>query len=125
MRKPDNSAQMPKFREAGVRVRASLHRRQPAVAVGQRLGSPADPLAGPGRLGQRPVRVQGDGLALDVDLAGRFPVTADGGIRQPGIPGRHHVRVVVQDPPDDLLGDVPVDQLGPRGYLYRKSQSAW
>ena len=31
-------------------------------------------------LGQRAVRVQGDGLAVDVDLAGGFPVAADGGI---------------------------------------------
>ena len=67
---------------------------------------------GPGRLGQRPVRVEGDGLAVDVDLAGGFPVTADGRVGQLRIPCRHPMGVVVQDPADDLLRHVPVDQLG-------------
>ena len=80
MRKPDNLVQMPKFRETRVGVRAGLLDRQAAVAVGQRLGDAAESLLGPGRLGQRAVRVEGDGLALDVDLAGGFPVPADGGI---------------------------------------------
>jgi hypothetical protein len=49
--------------QAGVGVRAAPLDRQAAVAVGQRLGHPAEPLLGPGRFGERPVGVQGDGLA--------------------------------------------------------------
>jgi hypothetical protein len=71
--------------QAGVGVRAALLDRQAAVAVGQRLGRPAEPLLGPGRFGERPAGVQGDGLALGVDLAGLFPVAAHGLIVQPSV----------------------------------------
>src|SRR6266511_683925 len=101
--------------QAGVGVRAALLDRQAAVAVGERLGRPAEPLLGPGRFGERPVGVQGDGLALGVDLAGLFPVAAHGLIVQPGVMGRHGMRVMVQDSPDDLLRHVVVDQPGAQG----------
>ena len=53
-------------------------------------------------------------LAADVDLAGLFPVPPDGGVGQPSVMRCHGMRVVVQDPPDDLLGDVSVISLVPR-----------
>jgi len=96
-------------------VRAGLLHREPAEAVGQRLGCAADPLLGPRGLGQRTGGVQRHHLAVDVDLACPLPVPADRGVAEAGVAGCHHVRVVVQDPPDDLLGDVPVDQLGAEG----------
>ena len=101
--------------QAGVGVRAGLLHRQPAEAVGQRLGGPAEALFGPGRLGERPAGVDRDGLAGDVDLAGGFPVPADGGVVQPGVVGGHLRGVVIEDAPHDFLRDVPVDQTGARG----------
>ena len=44
-----------------------------------------------------------------------FPVAADGGVGQPGVVGRHLRRVVVEDLPDDLLRDIPVDQTCSQG----------
>ena len=53
--------------------------------------------------------------AGDVDLAGGFPVPADGGVVQPGVVRGHLRGVVVEDAPHDLLRDVPVDQPGAEG----------
>jgi hypothetical protein len=58
------------FSQRGVGVRATLHHGQAAVAVREGLGSAPDSLFGPGRLGQRAGWVEGDGLAVGVDLAG-------------------------------------------------------
>src|SRR6266568_146506 len=102
-------------RQAGVGVRAGLLDRQPAVAVGQCLGRAADPLPGPRGAGERPVGVQRDVFARGVDFPGVVPVAADGGVGQPGIVRGHRVRVVVEDPPDNLLRDIFVDQGGAEG----------
>ena len=91
MRKPDNLVQMPKFREAGVGVLAPPDQGQSAVAVGEGLHCPAEPLLGPGGLGKRPVRVQHDGAAVDIDLAGPFPVPPDGRVGQPRVMRGHLV----------------------------------
>ena len=53
--------------------------------------------------------------AGDVDLAGGFPVPADGGVVQPGVVRGHLRGVVIEDAPHDLLRDVPVDQPGAEG----------
>jgi hypothetical protein len=71
--------------QAGVGVGALLDQGQAAIAVRQRLSGPAGSLSGPGGVGQLPAGVQGDGLAVDVDLAGGFPVTADGAVVYPGV----------------------------------------
>ncbi|MFI8888638.1 MULTISPECIES: hypothetical protein [unclassified Streptomyces] len=75
--------------QAGVGVRTGLPHRQAALAIGQGLGHAAEPLLGPGGLGRRPGRVEGDVLALDVDLVGPFPVRADRGVVQPGVVRGH------------------------------------
>lgn len=75
--------------QEGVGVRTGLPHRQAALAIGQGLGRAAEPLLGPGGLGRRPGRVEGDALALDVDLAGPFPVRADRGVVQPGVVRGH------------------------------------
>jgi hypothetical protein len=62
------------------------------------------------RLGQRPVGLDVDAFALDVDLGGLFPAAADGLVGDPGVVRGHLGRVVVEEYPDDLLGDVMVDQ---------------
>ena len=98
--------------QARVRVRAGLLDRQPAEAIGQGLGRSSHALLCPGRLGQRAVRVEGDGLALDVDLPCGFPVPADRGVTEARVVGGHDVGVVVENPPDHFLGDVAVDQSG-------------
>ena len=71
--------------QAGVGMRAGPGQRKPAKAVRQGLGGPAETLPGPGGLGERPVWVEGDIFACGVDLAGGFPVPADGGVGQPGL----------------------------------------
>lgn len=76
------------------------------------MGGAAEPLFGPVRLGQRAAGVDGDGLALGVDLAGLLPVPADGGVVQPRIVGRHLTRRMIQEHPDHLLWDIAVDQPG-------------
>ncbi len=50
---------------SGVGVRARLLDRQAAVAVGQGLGGPPEPLPGPGGVGHLPGGVEGDGVAGD------------------------------------------------------------
>ena len=54
-------------------------------------------------------------LAGDVDLAGGFPVPADGGVVQPGVVGGHLRGVVIEDAAHDFLRDVAVDQPGAEG----------
>src|SRR6266699_2318976 len=80
--------------QAGVGVLAPPDQGQPAVAVGEGLHCPAEPLLGPGGLGKRAVRVQHDGVAVDIDLAGPFPVPPDGRVGQPRVLRGHLVRVV-------------------------------
>ena len=94
---------------------AGLLNRQAAEAVGQGLGGPAQPLLGPGRLGQRSVGVNGNVSAGDVDLACRLPVPTDGRVVQPGVVSRHLRRVVIEDAADDFLGHVPVEQPSAQG----------
>src|SRR5215467_2082199 len=60
--------------QAGVGVRAALLYWQAAVAVGQCLGGHAVPGLGPLGLGEGPVRVECDALALGIDLGGLLPV---------------------------------------------------
>ena len=74
--------------QAGVGVRAALLDGQPAVAVGQGLGGAAEALFGPGGFGERPGGVESDCAAVDVDLAGGFPVAAHGGVVQSGVVAR-------------------------------------
>jgi hypothetical protein len=71
-----------------------LHHRKPAVAVGQGLGGSGDPLLGPGGLGEGPVRVERDGIALDVDLAGLLPVSSDRGVGQPLLMATSDIRTI-------------------------------
>src|SRR5206468_9776354 len=59
--------------------------RQLAVAVRERLGGPGQSLFRPGGIAERPVRVDLNGLAFRVDLAGSFPVLEDGRVREPGV----------------------------------------
>src|SRR6516162_10501914 len=59
--------------QARVGVRAALLDGQAAVAVGQGLGGYAVPGLGPLGLAERAVGVEGDALAIDVDLGGLFP----------------------------------------------------
>jgi hypothetical protein len=61
---------------------------------------------------EQPVTAGVDWLAVDVDLAGAFPLNADGGVGQAGVAGGHGVAGVVEQPAHDLLGDVVVDQPG-------------
>jgi len=96
-------------------VRAGPGQRKPAKTVRQGLRGPAETLPGPGGLGERPVRVEGYVFACGADFAGGFPVPADGGLGQPGVNGRHLVGLVVEDPPDDFLRHVLVDQGGSQG----------
>jgi len=96
-------------------VWAGLLDRQPAEPVGQCLGRPAETLLGPGSLGEWPGGVDHDCLTGDVDLAGCFPVPPDGGVVQPGVVRGHLRRVMIEDAPHHLLGDVPVDQPGAEG----------
>ncbi len=49
-------------------------------------------------------------LAVDVDLGGLLPASADGLVGDPRVVRGHLQRLVVQQNPDDLLGDVAVDQ---------------
>jgi hypothetical protein len=77
--------------QAGVGVLAPPDQGQPAVAVGEGLHCPAEPLLGSGGLGERPVWIQHDGAAVDVDLAGPFPVPPDGRVGQPRIMRGHLV----------------------------------
>ena len=77
--------------QAGVGVRAAPVDGQVAIAVGQGLGDARETLLGPRSLGQRPAGAEGDGLAVDVDLAGGFPVAAHRGVVQPGVM-RSHLR---------------------------------
>jgi len=78
-------------RQAGVGVRAGPLQRQPAVAVGQRLGGDALAGLGPLCLCQRPLRVKRDALTFDVDLGGGLPAPADGLVGDPGVMGCHFV----------------------------------
>ena len=96
--------------QAGVGVRAAFLHRQSAVAVRQRLGGHPVAGLGPLRLGQRPVGVDVDPLALDVDLGGLFPAPAHGLVGDPGVVRGHLGRLVVEQDADDLLRDVAVDQ---------------
>jgi hypothetical protein len=64
--------------QAGVGMRALALDRQAAVAVGQRLGGDAVSGLRPLGLGERPVRVDDDPLAGDVDPGGLFPAAPDG-----------------------------------------------
>ena len=91
-------------------MRAGLDCRQLAVAVRERLGGPGQLLFRPGGLGEGPGGVEADGLAAGVDLAGGFPVPADGGVGQPGVMRRHFRSLVIEDLLDDMLGDVTVDE---------------
>lgn len=68
-------------------MRAAFLHGKAAVAVWERLGGAAEPLLSPVRLGQRAAGVDGDVLALDVDLAGLLPVAADGGVVEAGVVG--------------------------------------
>jgi hypothetical protein len=52
----------------------------PQNPLGSAWGHPSEALLGPGGLGERTGGVDGDDLAGDVDLAGGFPVPADGGV---------------------------------------------
>ncbi|GHE13918.1 hypothetical protein [Streptomyces alanosinicus] len=88
-----------------------LHR-QAAVAVEQGLGHAPESLLDPGGLGQRSAGIDGDALALDVDLAGLLRVPADRGVVQPGIVGGHLAGRVIEKDAYDFLRDVPVDQPG-------------
>ena len=101
--------------QAGVGVRAGLLHRESAEPVGQRLGHASEPLFGPAGLGERPVWGDGDGFAAGVDLAGLFPVAADGAVVQPGVVGRHLTRGMIKEDLDDFLRDVAVDQPGREG----------
>src|SRR5439155_23903043 len=62
-------------------MRTGFHCRQLAVAVRERLGGPGQALFRPGSIAERPVRADLNGLAFRVDLAGSFPVLADGRVR--------------------------------------------
>jgi hypothetical protein len=108
-----------------VGVLAPSDQGQAAVAVGQCLGGPADLLPGPGGLGQRAPQVMGEGLAMGVDLARGFPLPADRGVGQPSVVGRHRRGVMIQDFLDHVLGDIPVDQPGPEGYLPWPRRNPW
>jgi hypothetical protein len=93
------------------------------------LGSgPAQTLFGPGGFGQRPVRVEGDCLSGDADLAGGFPVPADCGVVQPGVMAGHLGRVMIENPADHFLRHVLVDHPGServtplvRGEMHRQA----
>src|SRR6266568_6079150 len=93
-----------------VRMRAGLDDRELAVPVRERLGGPGELLFGPGGLGEGPGGVEADGLSAGVDLAGGFPVPADGGVAQPGVMRRHFGSLVIEDLLHDMLGDVTVDE---------------
>ena len=54
-------------------------------------------------------------VAGDVDLAGGFPVPADGGVVQPGVVRGHLRGVVIEDAAHHFLRDVAVDQPGAEG----------
>ncbi|MBF6427459.1 hypothetical protein IU440_22500 [Nocardia cyriacigeorgica] len=74
--------------QAGVGVWAALLQREPAVAVGQGLGCPGEVLFGPFGVGEWAVGGKDDVVAVDVDLAGAFPVPADGVVvNPPGMSG--------------------------------------
>ena len=101
--------------QAGVGVRAGLLHREPAEPVRQCLGHAPEPLFDPAGLGERTVRGDGDGFAAGVDLAGLFPMAADGAVVQPGVVSRHLTRGMIKKDLDDLLRDVTVDQAGREG----------
>ena len=61
-------------------------------------------------LAERPVRVESDALAVDVDLGCLLPPAADGLVGDPRVVSRHLGRFVVEQDPDDFLWDVAVDQ---------------
>src|SRR6266702_7411242 len=89
----------------------------PWEARSSRSGAPGwpgtgQPVLGPGRVTEWPVWPDPDGLAFGVDLAGLFPVLADGLVRQPGVVGGHGRRVVVEELLDHVLGDIAVDKPG-------------
>src|SRR6266702_2830051 len=92
--------------QARVCVRAGADHGKLAVAGRQCLGGPGQPLFRPGGVAERSVGADLDGLALGVDLAGPFPVLADGLIGQPGIVGCHFGGVVIKYLPHDMLGDI-------------------
>ena len=107
-----NSAVRHEHRAGQTRVcmRAGFDQGQLAVAVRQRLGGAGQLLFRPGGVAERPVGADLDGLALGVDLAGSFPVLADGLIGQPRVMSGHERRVVIEYLLHDMLRDVPVDQ---------------
>ncbi len=70
---------------------------------------------GPAGIGERAVGLEGDGVAVDVDLSGAFPLTAHGGVMQACVVRGHLGAGVVQDAAHDLLRDVVVDQARAQG----------
>src|SRR6266852_2035961 len=105
----------PRACQTRVCMRTGLDQRQLAVAVRQRLRRPGQLLFRPGGVAERPVRADRDRLPGSIDLAGFFPVLADGLVRQPGVMRGHLGRVVIEDFLHDMLGDVTVDQDRPEG----------
>src|SRR6266516_997184 len=95
--------------ETRVGVRAGSPDREPAVAVWEGLGCPAEPLLGPGGIGEWPARVEGDGFAAGVDLVRPFPVLAHRAVVQPGVMRGHGRGVMIEDLADDFLRHVPVE----------------
>jgi hypothetical protein len=83
-----------------------------AVAVGQRLRRPGQPVPGPGGVAERPVWADGDSFAAGVNFACSFPVLAHRGVVQPRVMRSHGRGVMIEDLADDFLRDVPVDQAG-------------
>ena len=102
-----------------VGVRAGLLQRKPAIAVGQRHFRAGEAVVHPLGVAEQAGGAGVDGVAVDVDLAGAFPLSADGGVGQAGVAGGHGVAGVVEQPAHDLLGDVVVDQPGGVAELVR------
>ena len=96
--------------QARVGMQASLHGWELAVPIRERVGDPRQLLFRPGGFGKRACGADLDGLAFRVDLAGGFPVPADGGVAQPGLMSCHFTGLVIEDLLDDVLADVPVHE---------------
>ena len=99
--------------QARVGVRAGLHERQAAVAVGERLLGAGDALLHPGRLLQRPVERERDPLTADVDaLVPARDLAAQRLVVQLGVAGRHVDRGVVEQLLDHRQRHAVVDHAG-------------
>ena len=93
-------------------MRAALLHRQPAVAVGQRLGGAAEALLGPGGFGERAVGVEVTVRPVTSTLRAASQCRRTVVVVQPGVVGGHLRRVVVEDAAHDFLRNVAVDQPG-------------